>query len=56
MCIRDRYRTAAIFDDLLERCDATSLPLSAHAQYADMLAAARRVAPTHVLGLSLIHI
>lgn len=46
----DLYRTAAIFDDLLERCDATSLPLSAHAQYADMLAAARRFAPTHVLG------
>ena len=46
----DLYRTAAIFDDLLERCDATSLPLSAHAPYADMLAAARRFAPTHVLG------
>lgn len=46
----DLYRTAAIFDDLLERCDATSLPLSAHAPYTDMLAAARRFAPTHVLG------
>jgi len=46
----DLYRTAAIFDDLLERCDATSLPLSAHAPYADMHAAALRFAPTHVLG------
>lgn len=46
----DLYRTAAILDDLLERCDATSLPLSAHAPYADMHAAAQRFAPTHVLG------
>ncbi|MDE2481498.1 MAG: AMP-binding protein [bacterium] len=46
----DLYRTAAIFDDLLERCDATTLPMSAHAPYADMLAAARRFAPTHLLG------
>lgn len=46
----DLYRTAAILDDLLERCDATSLPMSAHARYEDILAAARRFAPTHLLG------
>jgi phenylacetate-CoA ligase len=46
----DLYRTAAIVDDLLERCDATSLPMSAHARYEDILAAARRFAPTHLLG------
>lgn len=46
----DLYRTAAIMDDLLERCDATTLPMSAHARYEDMLAVARRFAPTHLLG------
>lgn len=46
----DMYRTAAIVDDLLERCGATSLPMSAHARYEDILAAARRFAPTHLLG------
>lgn len=46
----DMYRTAAIVDDLLERCGATSLPMSAHARYEDVLASARRFAPTHLLG------
>lgn len=46
----DLYRTAAILDDLLERCAATSLPMSAHARYEDILATARRFAPTHLLG------
>lgn len=46
----DLYRTAAIIDDLLERCGATSLPMSAHARYEDILATARRFAPTHLLG------
>lgn len=46
----DLYRTAAILDDLLERCDATTLPMSAHARHADVHAAALRFRPTHVLG------
>jgi phenylacetate-CoA ligase len=46
----DLYRTAAILDDLLERCDATALPLSAHARYEDMYSAAKRFCPTHLLG------
>ncbi|MDH4746626.1 AMP-binding protein [Sphingomonas sp. CBMAI 2297] len=46
----DLYRTAAILDDLLERCAATSLPMSAHARYEDVLATARRFTPTHLLG------
>lgn len=46
----DLYRTAAIIDDLLERCGATSLPMSAHARYEDILAAAVRFAPSHLLG------
>jgi len=46
----DLYRTAAILDDLLERCAATALPLSAHARYEDMYAAALRFRPTHLLG------
>lgn len=46
----DLYRTAAIIDDLLERCGATSLPMSAHARYEDILAAALRFAPSHLLG------
>lgn len=46
----DMYRTAAIIDDLLERCGATSLPMSSHARYEDMVAAARRFGPTHLLG------
>lgn len=46
----DMYRTAAIVDDLLERCDATSLPMSAHARYEDIVASALRFAPTHLLG------
>lgn len=46
----DLYRTAAIIDDLLERCDATTLPLSAHAAYKDMRAAAVTFRPTHLAG------
>lgn len=46
----DLYRSAAIMDDLLERCDATSLPMSAHARDEDLVATADRFAPTHLLG------
>ena len=46
----DLYRSAAIMDDLLERCGATSLPMSAHACDADLVAAADRFRPTHLLG------
>ncbi|UGA38145.1 hypothetical protein JOS77_30450 [Chromobacterium haemolyticum] len=44
------YRTAAIVDDVLERCQATTLPMSAHAADADILAAARQFRPSHILG------
>ncbi len=46
----DLYRSAAILDDLLERCEATTLPMSAHARYEDMYAIASRFRPTHILG------
>jgi phenylacetate-CoA ligase len=46
----DLYRTAAIVDDLLERCEATTLPMSAHARYEDMRDIAHRFRPTHILG------
>ncbi|MBB6253178.1 hypothetical protein [Nitrospirillum iridis] len=44
------YRTAAIVDDLLERCYATTLPMSAQSPYADMRAAAALFQPTHLAG------
>lgn len=46
----DLYRSAAIVDDLLERCGATTLPVSAHARYEDMVHIARRFGPGHVAG------
>ena len=46
----DLYRSAAIFDDLLERCSATSLPMSAHAADSDLLAMVKRFRPSHLLG------
>ncbi|HYD68949.1 hypothetical protein [Azospirillum sp.] len=44
------YRTAAIIDDVLERCHATTLPLSSQAPYGDMHAAAELFQPTHLAG------
>ncbi len=46
----DLYRSAAIMDDLLERCDATTLAMSAHARYEELLAMAHRFRPSHILG------
>lgn len=46
----DLYRSAAIFDDLLERCSATTLPMSAQAADSDLLKMARRFRPSHLLG------
>lgn len=46
----DLYRSAAILDDLLERCGATTLAVSAHARYEDMIAIARKFRPTHIVG------
>jgi phenylacetate-CoA ligase len=46
----DLYRSAAIMDDLLERCDATTLAMSAHARYEDLYTIAERFAPSHLLG------
>ncbi len=44
------YRTASIIDDLLERCLATTLPMSAQAPYRDMHTAAELFQPTHLAG------
>lgn len=44
------YRTASILDDLLERCSATSLPLSAEAKNADVFEAIRQFRPGMLLG------
>ncbi|OHT44729.1 phenylacetate--CoA ligase family protein [Flavobacterium tructae] len=46
----DMYRTAAIMDDILEKCQATTLALSAHASYADMEQAARHFKPDFIFG------
>lgn len=46
----DMYRTAAIMDDILEKCQATTLALSAHAAYADMEHAADYFKPDFILG------
>lgn len=46
----DMYRTAAIMDDILEKCNATTLSLSAHASYDDMLQAANYFNPNFILG------
>lgn len=44
------YRTAAILDDILERCRATTLPLSAEATDTDLHDAARHFRPTLLMG------
>jgi phenylacetate-CoA ligase len=46
----DMYRTAAIMDDILEKCQATTLALSAHASYSDMQQAANYFKPDFILG------
>lgn len=46
----DMYRTAAIMDDILEKCNATTLSLSAHASYNDMLQATNYFNPNFILG------
>lgn len=46
----DLYRTAAIMDDILEKCEATTLAVSAHAGYADMLATALHFNPGLIMG------
>lgn len=46
----DMYRTAAIMDDILEKCNATTLSLSAHASYDDMLQATNYFNPNFILG------
>lgn len=46
----DMYRTAAIMDDILEKCQATTLALSAHASYLDMEQAAHYFQPDFILG------
>lgn len=46
----DLYRSASIMDDILERCEATTLAMSAHARYEDLYDTACRFAPTHLLG------
>ena len=46
----DMYRTAAIMDDILEKCQATTLALSAHASYNDMEQTATYFKPDFILG------
>ena len=46
----DMYRTAAIMDDILEKCQATTLALSAHASYTDMVNATEYFKPDFILG------
>ncbi|WP_428231403.1 hypothetical protein [Flavobacterium sp.] len=46
----DMYRTAAIMDDILEKCYATTLALSAHATYEDIEHAAHYFKPDFILG------
>ncbi|MDR7209094.1 hypothetical protein [Flavobacterium piscis] len=46
----DMYRTAAIMDDILEKCQGTTLALSAHASYTDIEQAARYFKPNFILG------
>lgn len=46
----DMYRTAAIMDDILEKCRATTLALSAHANYSDIEDAAHYFKPDFILG------
>ena len=46
----DMYRTAAIMDDILEKCQATTLALSAHASYEDMEQATHYFKPDFILG------
>jgi phenylacetate-CoA ligase len=46
----DMYRTASIMDDILEKCQATTLALSAHASYEDMQQAAIYFKPNFILG------
>ena len=46
----DMYRTAAIMDDILEKCQATTLALSSHASYTDMEQAAHYFKPDFIMG------
>ena len=46
----DMYRTAAIMDDILEKCQATTLALSSHASYTDMQQAAKHFKPDFIFG------
>lgn len=46
----DMYRTAAIMDDILEKCSSTTLALSSHAAYHDMEQTANYFKPDFILG------
>ena len=46
----DMYRTAAILDDILEKCQATTLSMSAHATYEDMENSAWHFRPSIMMG------
>ncbi len=46
----DMYRTASILDDILDRCSATTLPLSANATYEAMAAASVEFQPDMLMG------
>lgn len=44
------YRTAAILDDIIEKCAATTLPLSAEAKNSDIYDAAQHFQPNLLMG------
>jgi phenylacetate-CoA ligase len=46
----DMYRTAAILDDILEKCQATTLAVSANAKYEDAYATALQFRPDFLFG------
>lgn len=46
----DMYRTASILDDILDRCSATTLPLSANATYEAMADASIHFRPDMLMG------
>lgn len=47
---QDMYRTAAIMDDILDRCNATTLALGCNSAYEDMYHTAKNFSPTVLMG------
>lgn len=47
---KEMYRSAAILDDLLERCEATTIPVSAHTSYNTMYHLGQRFGVNMIIG------